>query len=162
MVRFKIYLQEIKKATYKEYLNATKNYYDDDDFMELIIQGDDVAKHLTGNSNLKTEKTDSGNVIIRYAEGNNNIVILGMISKKGRMVREDLIDMKEWLGKLKQKMKDGFYLYSSFNENSRPFFDKIKKDLTAEGYIVKEKEISPKITFKDNTWRTVLVTTEKK
>lgn len=158
---FKDCLLEIKKSSKKEYETLTKDYYKDKKFLDLVLQGDDTAKFLTKNNDIKTEKTDSGNIIIRYVEGNNNVVILGMISKKGKMERDDIKDLKEWMGRLKEKMKDGYDVYSSFNELSRPLFDRIKEELKEDGYKVTEKEISPEIKFKDNKWNTFLIKTEK-
>lgn len=118
----------------KEYYDVLKKYYNnDEDLVNIIKEGEESAKQGFFGSEIKTEKSDSGNTYIRYIEKGNKIGILGMISKTGRLVKGDVKNLKSWMSRLLEKIKDGYQVFVSANNFSKPIINRIIKMAEKDG-----------------------------
>lgn len=111
------------KSTDDEYFAAVALHYGED-LINSIKQGEQMAFRMTG-SKAKTEKTDGGNLIIRYVEGDNMLLILGAVTKTGKMNRQDIQDMNKWLMYAVEKLSEGVTIMTSPNELSEPLVKKL-------------------------------------
>lgn len=135
-------LKEIKQSSEKEYTDALKDYYQDDTLMNLVLASEEMLGQFIDTSNIQTEKTDDDNLIIRYYEDEDQVIILGMISKTGKLARNELVELKVWMGRLKDKMKEGVPVISSMNNLSMPIFNRIIVDLQREGLTVNKTQFN--------------------
>lgn len=153
-------LNEIQQSSTEEFLDSVDNYYGDNEVSSMIKASEEMLGHYIDTSKIQTEKTDNENLIIRFYEDSHQIFILGMISKSGKINRNDLNELKFWMNTLKQKMKKGKVVISSLNKFSFPILTRVVKELEADGYIVqKTKMNSTKI--KGINWDTYKFVTNK-
>jgi hypothetical protein len=126
---FKSY--EAVQSNDQEYFDCVRQYYDDD-LIEQIEQGDQMATQMTG-APIQTMKSDNGNLIVRWTVGGPYAIILGAVSKEGKLNRGDLADLNTWLKQCIQYLNNGKMLLSSPNELSEPLIKKVIKMAEAEG-----------------------------
>jgi hypothetical protein len=146
-----ILLTESQKANDKEYFKAIEDYYHSDELIGHIRVGEDQAKHITGNSTINTEKTDNDNVIVRWIEGNDTIVVLGIVSKTGKIERKDVSDLKKWMALLSDKIEEGKTVYTSPNNLSKPILMKVIDNLKEKGLDI-SVEVFNSFSFNGITW----------
>jgi len=138
------------------YFEALKDHYKDEpDLIEFIKQGESNAKQGFG-SDIKTEVSDSGNIIVRYIEQGNNIGILGMISKKGKLVKSDVSSLKSWMKRLLDKIRNGYQVLASTNKFSKPIFEKIIKMAKEEGIELNEFDHG-NFVFGNHKWENMII-----
>lgn len=113
-------------TTDEEYFEVTSTHYDQD-IMDKIYQSESLAENITG-SEPSTEKSNSGNLLIRYSIGNGYLCVLGAVSKKGRMERGDIEDMNSWIGKCVNMIEKGITVLTSPNELSEPLINRVIKN----------------------------------
>lgn len=114
---------EAVQATDEEYYETISLFYDDN-ILDLVKEGEMMAKYMTRNP-LKTLKTDNGNLIVRWGEGNNNFIILGAVTKTGKLNRYDIIELKDWIELVIEKIENYYTIYTSPNELSEPLVKRI-------------------------------------
>jgi hypothetical protein len=149
-------LNEIQQSSTEEYTQALQAYYKGEDaLMNLILASEEQLGMFIDTDQIQTEKTDDGNLIIRYYEDDEQVIILGMISKTGRLNRNELVELQEWLGRLKEKMKEGVPVISSMNQLSMPIFNRIVKQLESEGFEVNKTEFN-KTRLAGQEWTTYI------
>ncbi len=132
----------------KEYKGIMQRLYSRQ-FAEMMLMNDRMAaSHLCGSS----PKYDaSGNLIIKYAESPNVLIILGLVSKTDRVSRADAPALKGWMEHLKSKLDEGKTVHVSVNNYSRPLFDRI---LNSGDYNVASMGT---INLEFGTWETLMV-----
>jgi len=124
ITKFKLF--ESVASNDDEYFDAVANHYDEE-LVDMIKQGEQMAFRMSGVRKAITEKTDGGNLIIRYCLGNNMLLILGAVAKSGKMNREDMRDMSIWLDFAVDKLEEGITIMTSPNELSEPLVKKLIK-----------------------------------
>lgn len=135
ITKFKIF--EYSVSNDSEYYDAVANHYDED-LIEEIKQGEQMAFRMAGVRNAVTEKSDSGNLFMRYVLGRNQymgkiLCILGAVAKSGKMEKGDVEDMKKWIRKAIDYLKDGYTIMTSPNKLSSPLIEKIIKLAEKDG-----------------------------
>lgn len=115
---------ESTDATDDEYYNAVSIHYDRN-LLSMIKQGDRMALNMTSSRNSVTRKSDSGNLLIKYCEGNKLLIILGAVTLSGKMNREDINDMNIWINYAVDKLENDFTILTSPNELSEPLVKKV-------------------------------------
>lgn len=115
---------EAVASTDNEYFDAVALHYDEE-LIDMIKQGEQMAFRMTGSRKAITEKTDGGNLLIRYCEGNNLLLILGAVTKTGKMNRQDIQDMNNWLNYAIEQLSEGIVIMTSPNELSEPLVKKL-------------------------------------
>ena len=93
--------------------------------VDKIKMGEELAKQFSGSDEIITEISQSGNLIIRYIVSKMNIYFLGLVTVEGRILKKDLRDYNEWVEQLLEKLDEGYSLYSSPNQLTMPFMEKI-------------------------------------
>lgn len=138
-----------------EYFNTLMDYYGDKEIIDYIKMGEDVAKNQM-NSEIKTERSDSSNILIRYIEDNKRIAVLGVISKKGKVLKADINSMKSWINRLVQKLKEGYVLYTSANKFSKLLLNRVINIAKKEGVDLK-KQTHGSVNFKGINWDNIII-----
>jgi hypothetical protein len=154
--KFKIF--ESLKSSDEEYYDAILNHYDED-LLSKIKQGDQMAKSML-NSEITTEKTDGENLIIRYIENRNTIIILGAVSKTGKLNKGDIIDLNKWIEEASNKLIDGYTIMTSTNQLSKPLIDKIIKKVENKGFDVNIQKMDSGIRYNDIRWDNLTINIE--
>ena len=139
-----------------EYFEALRTYYKDDpEIIDIIKMGESAAQEGF-NSNIITERSDSGNVLIRYIESGSSLAIVGMINKKGRLGRNDVNSLKSWINRLLNKIQSGHKVYASTNKFSRPILDRVIKMAKEQGMEI-EVSTEGSHTFGNQTWDNMII-----
>ena len=100
------------------------------------------------------EKSDSGNLILSYAESGNILYIIGLTANSGSLKRTDVPDLLKWIDELAKKITSGINVYTSLNDKSEPLISNLLKKhpefkMTKQG---------PKQDYEDNgSYQTVLI-----
>ena len=149
-------LLEDKDTTSDEYYNAVEQYYSPH-LLDLIKSGESMAEHITGSSIIITKVSENDNVMVRWVEGNNNLVILGMVSKLGSIVKSDIPDINKWSDYLIDKIKEGFTIYTSPNQLSMPILNKILKKAEASGVPIEKNQMPGEFSDSGQTWTTLQI-----
>lgn len=146
---------EAKLSSAEEYYKSIMDYYNDNNLLDIIKQGEDNLQHI-GINNIKTEISDNNNLIIRYAIFQNNIFVLGISAKSGKIKKGDIPDLKNWMQKLYNAIKNGSIIYTSPNKLSLPILKKIIEKLKKDGIKVEIKEIG-KVNIGDKEWVNLII-----
>lgn len=82
---------------------------------------------LYPNAKQYTEKSQSSNFIVQWIESEHEIFIVGLVTRLGKLTREDTADVYEAINKLIDKMQEGKTLITSPNMKSIRLLEKVKK-----------------------------------
>lgn len=127
----------IAKAIYSEIINvdntqyekAMYDFYDNKNFVDFTLQSDRQAirmfKRMHPQAEVKTQT--NGNVFFKYIETDQSMIILALLSKTGKLSRQDLRDALTTLNLLLQKLYEGKYLETSCNAQSLRLLNRLKK-----------------------------------
>lgn len=121
---------EAKSATSDEYYEYSSKIYPH--LIDFIKQGDELGKSITG-SEIITLKSDSDNLIIRYIVSDTIVIILGAVTKEGKLVRGDVEDLRKWIDELVGYIEDGKTILTSPNELSEPLLHKALTEVKKRG-----------------------------
>ncbi len=144
--------KEDRDSTDEEYYETVEQYHDQN-IIDQIRMGDNMAKRMTGGK-IITKRSD--NLIIRWVEGNYMLMILGLVSKQGSIKISDLPDFNKWINMLIKKMRDGYAVYTSTNELSKPILDKILSKIGKENLSI---NVSPALSDPASgmTWENIII-----
>jgi hypothetical protein len=149
--RYNEIMTEVKASTRKEYDSYFDEYYKD----KLSKQDANFLKSLAKRSeehvglrDFHVEKSDSGNLIAQWAEKGDEIYIIGILSRHGKMRREDLDDLREWLDRMTEALFQGKTIITSPNEISGMFIDRIEKNVKRMDREITREQIGPEFDFK--------------
>lgn len=154
ITKFKIF--ESQESNDTEYYSAVANHYDDD-LIEEIKQGEQMAFRMAGVRTAITEKTDGGNLLIRYVLGNELLCILGAVAKSGKMERGDIIDMNHWLEKAIGYLEEGYTIMTSPNNLSDFMIQKLIKLADNKGIELDVDEHQNVHQHGDMTWNAYMI-----
>jgi hypothetical protein len=155
---FKIYrINEQIESNDTEYFDAVGKFYDSS-LIQQIKDEENMAKSMT-RSSIKTFKTDNGNLIVRYTEGNNMLAILGMVSISGKLNRYDIIDLNTWINYVITQIDNNIKVITSPNELSEPILNKIidkckKSNIKLNTNVYNVPNTS---NNSDNNWKTYII-----
>lgn len=121
-------LFEATVATDDEYYQAVDNYHKDPRLLDVIKMSDRMH---TGE--VQTEKSESDNFIVRYVIEDKTIKILGIVTKFGKMKREDLRDFFQWMDRLIEYIDDDYVVEGHPNHLSKPLANKLKARAAEKG-----------------------------
>ena len=141
-------LESSKPSSQEEYDDSLKTTYDND-FINTISEYDDLAEQQIG---IKPTIETTGNLFVKYIETNDAIYILGINSKSGKMERNNIEDMHNWIKKLEDKIKQGLKIYTSTNSNSEKLINNILKRNPS----FKKEELG-KETFNEGVWTNIVI-----
>jgi len=144
----KSFLLEYYTSNDEEYKKALLDYYKDKEFINELLSYDRQSSSHYGKSKIES----SGNILIKYIENNDYVIIQGMISKTGKLNRNDVSDMREWLVKLEMSIQNGKTLLTSVNNFSGPFIEKLLRNNPS--FNVEEMG---KMSNQYGTWRTIKI-----
>lgn len=149
MKSYKQYLSDLvteaKEVPVEDYNDLLKSIYSKE-FSDLILSQDELLSDMMGKD--PTVET-TGNLYVKYLETPNDAFIIGLLSKSGKMKRDDVDDFKIWKTRLTKALEKGKTVYTSVNKFSRPLINKLIKDydVTSMG----------KLNFPDGEWETIMV-----
>lgn len=159
---------ESKPAPEAEYKDAIRQFYAKSKLLpsfeaEHLIQMMDMSERAAGVPPAHVEVGDSGNVFVRWAENDDAVWLLGVVSPKGKMGRDDVIDLLGWVGKLATKLMAGKPLHTSPNDVSGLLLKRLERELNQYGYAMEDvgsgmrMEIgdSPYLKWKTTTYEAV-------
>ena len=112
----------------------------------------------------KVEQSDSGNTIVKYAFKGGDLLIIGIMTKSGKLDRTDLGDLKEWISKIANILKSGKKVISSPNPISGAMMKKVDELLRQDGYSLNKQEYGPSHSLGDSpylNWQTYIFTARK-
>src|SRR5271157_1930814 len=89
-------------------------------FAFFVLYGD---KKTEKEYNAKTKYETSGNVIVKYIDIPYYILVLGIVSLKGKLIKRDVSYVQEWINRLEAEIRNGKTLQTSTNKNSERFID---------------------------------------
>jgi len=145
----------------QEYYKAILDYYGgDEDLLEYIKSGEGRAQsHFM--SDIKTERSDNGNILIRYIQDDANkiVAVLGLVSKTGKILRADLSNMKSWMNRLLEKLEDGYQLFTSANQFSKPLINRVFKMAEKKGLNIQQKTVGS-FEYKGTNWDNIIAVVE--
>ena len=127
------FLSESTEISTEEYKDALINYYQDEEFVNTILTSEMMAFRMSGGSEIKTEKSDNGNLIIRWIDTQDTIYFLGIITKSGRLKPSDMSDIRDWINYFVEEISSGKNLMTSPNELSKKILDKVITRLEKNG-----------------------------
>jgi len=145
MKTYKQWLTEAKQVSVEEYNDLLKSIYSPE-FSEMILSQDEMLSDMMGED--PTVET-TGNLFVKYLETPNEAFIIGLLSKSGKMKRDDVEDFRIWKTRLIKALDKGKEVYTSVNKFSRPLINKLIKDyeVTSIG----------KLNFPDGEWETIMI-----
>jgi len=149
-------LNESQPSGDDEYYGALKDHYGDDRIISKIRVGDEHAAAMSGGY-IRTEKSDNGDLFVRWIEDDERVLVLGIISRKGRLSREDVGDLRMWMGKLEKAIEDGKEVMSSVNSFSEPILDKIIVSLANKGVELDLNFTGTPISHNGKEWKNVVI-----
>jgi len=120
-------INEEQPATNQEYLDTFDDIFDWSQNTRFMIgQGDRHLNSLGLESVIM--KSDSDNLIIKYAVDDNNRVVymIGMMAKGGRFTREDVPDYRLWINRLMDYLRNGYTMVTTANEYSQKLINSLK------------------------------------
>ena len=139
---------EWKKSDTNRYIRQISNFYNDESFVEDILQGEKGAFYMVGNDDVKTLITDNDNLIVRYVENESIICLLGLTTESGNILRSDLKEIYIFGEELLNKIEQGKTLITFPNDVSELLIDKMieigkKKgiELSKESSMRMDKEV---------------------
>lgn len=139
----------------QEYFDYVSSFYNVE-MIEQIKTGEEMAKMITG-STIKTFKTDGDNLIMRWSEGNDNVVILGAVSKTGKINRNDLTDLNIWINQCCTYIEEYKTIYTSPNELSEPILQKIINKIKAKNIDLNIQKYNAPFEHEKYTWKTYII-----
>lgn len=111
----------------QEYDSEIGNYFKDSpELIDLLQRQANVYTDYLGG---KEHCISTGNVMFRYVvnEAKKHIYIVGIIAKQGKVLAQDIIDIKGVMVDFANKLIEGWVIYASVNSNSRSFINRLKK-----------------------------------
>ena len=131
MKTFKEFIAEARKGTEQEYAQFF------DEFYSLHLSSSELTR--LHNTALGTERalglkpqieiSDSGNMIVKWAERDGEVFLIGILTKSGNMTKADMPDLAKWIDRLYEKIVEGKPLITTPNEISGLLLNRIKKRL---------------------------------
>lgn len=121
---------DIVNVENKQYENAMYNYYKDNkQFVDYTLQQDKFAERVFKQNypQAVTRTLTNGNVFLKYIETNEVIAILALLSKSGKLKKEDMFDANQILTKLVSFLQQGKRIETSANSKSLALLKRLKK-----------------------------------
>jgi hypothetical protein len=149
-------------ATDEEYFELLSRQYDPD-IVKIIKSTESPFEAV--NAPVTTEKSDSGNVLIRYCVGNfqgaEMVALLGMISKRGKIIKDDVADIKKWIQMFVDKLRQNAIILTSVNAETKRLLDRVIKQAKSQGVhakLTKEQEFELMIDGVPEKWENYMIT----
>ena len=165
--KYKEIITEIQKSSRSEYDEFFDDFYQDKlskadyDFLMYNSKG---SEQMLGLKKFNVEKSDSGNIIVQWSEKDDIVYIIGILSRTGKVTRDDVDDMHEWLEKMSKALLDGKTIIASPNEVSILFINRLEKKIAALGKTMHKEQIGPEFDFKHGDplfkWKSFKITVE--
>ncbi|MEI6421323.1 MAG: hypothetical protein WCP55_03835 [Lentisphaerota bacterium] len=163
-------IKESKPALEEDYFEAIRSFYEKSKLLpsfeaEHLIQMMTLSERAAGVPPAHIETSDSGNVFVRWAENDDSIWLLGVVSPKGKMGRADVIDLSAWVGRLAEKMMTGKPLHTSPNEVSGLLIKRLEWALNNGGYDMRETGSGMRMEIGDSPylkWKMTSYVAEKR
>ena len=155
-------LIESRSASKDEYLEAVRGFYSKTKLLpgfevEQLIQMMEMSEQAAGVPPAHVEIGDSGNVFVRWAENDDSVWLLGIVSPKGHLGRADISDLEEWVDRLSDKMMEGKPLHTSPNEVSGLLLKRLERKLNLMGFDMEVEDPGMKMEIGDSPylkWKT--------
>lgn len=120
---------DIMDVDSKEYQDAMYNFYDNKQFVDFTLDQDRMAQKMFRmrypNSQIKT--LSNGNVYLKYIDTDESIVILALLSKHGKLKKEDVKDAIVILQQMIDQLRNGKRIETSCNAQSLALLKRLKK-----------------------------------
>ena len=139
--------ETITKSTEAEYNKVLNTVYSKD-FVNFILQSDQMAQMFTGK---KPAIETTGNILVKYSQGNGVACILGLLSKNGHITKSDYKDIMIWGNKMKEALQSGETVMTSLNQYSKPIMLRFLKD------IPHNISVMNKMSNEYGTWESVMI-----
>lgn len=136
-------LNEWKNSNTQTYIKHINAFYNDANFTNQILSGELAAFQMIGNNDIKTIITDNDNLLIRYVENDSLICLLGLTTEKGRIRREDIIELNSFGDELLNKILSGMTLMTFPNDVSELLIDRMLKKAESKNIILKKEKSHP-------------------
>lgn len=155
MQKFKEYYRQLNEshvASMKTYENYFDKFYKDKlpkDQFDYLKRASKQSEEMVGLNNFKVEESDSGNLIVKWAEKGDIVYIVGILSKSGHVLKSDVDDLNNWLYKIIEFLHAGKTIITSPNEISMMLIDRVGKQLAKEGKSIDKHAIGPSLKLKD-------------
>lgn len=120
---------DIMNVDPKQYQDAMYNFYDNKEFVDFTLDQDRMAQRMFKmrypNSQVKT--LSNGNVYLKYIDTDESIVILALLSKHGKLKKEDARDAVVILDQMIDQLRSGKKIETSCNAQSLALLRRLKK-----------------------------------
>lgn len=120
---------DIMNVDPKQYQDAMYNFYDNKEFVDFTLDQDRMAQRMFRmrypNSQVKT--LSNGNVYLKYIDTDESIVILALLSKHGKLKKEDARDAVVILDQMINQLRSGKIIETSCNAQSLALLRRLKK-----------------------------------
>lgn len=120
---------DIMEVPSQQYENEMYNYYDNRQFVDFTLQQDHMAenmfKRMYPNAQVKT--LTNGNVYLKYIDTTQSIIILALLSKYGKLKKEDARDAVTILNQMLEQLRNGKRIETSCNAQSLALLRRLKK-----------------------------------
>jgi hypothetical protein len=120
---------EWKVTNTEKYISQINKFYQDEDFLEDILIGEEHACRMLGKSlkDIVTYISDNENLIIRYVENEDTLCLLGLTTENGKILKNDLVDIYLFCDILIEKIENGKQMITFPNDVSEMLIDKMIK-----------------------------------
>ena len=146
-------LNEAHAASMKMYETYFDKFYRDKLTKEQFLylkRASKQSEEMVGINNFKVEESDSGNLIVKWAEKGDIVYIVGILSKSGHVLKSDVDDLNDWLYKIIEFLHAGKTIITSPNEISMMLIDRVGKQVAKEGKTIDKHAIGQSLQLKND------------
>lgn len=128
-------LDEIQDASDDEYEIPTRERFikKTPAYDHATRAGINMFKRRYPDAKQRVMKSDSGNFVVKWLETDKLIAIIGLITNRGKLTREDMSDVYEFMDMLIDKVDSGVTVMTSPNRKSLAMIHKIKQRAEKQG-----------------------------
>ena len=119
----------ITQTDSEQYEKAMYDFYDNKRFVDFTLQQDYMAERMFKQRypESQTKTLTNGNTFLKYIETKDKIIILALLSKNGKLTKEDLRDAISQLNFMLDKLYQGKTIETSCNNKSLPLLKRLQK-----------------------------------
>lgn len=147
-------LQEARRTDSNDFYELMGRLYGTDSPLIGWSQMSEQMVESASGKRFETYRSDDGNLVIRYLDNDDEIIISGFLSERGKIVRGNLKDIQGWMGDLLERMKEGATVIASLNKYSKPIMQRLLKDLEESGKRVRQDSFNV-VEYGTDSWETL-------
>ena len=164
-------LQKLVEQTNK-HLNEMAMPVSSDDYYKMLSRKvdpsvfsmvrDTESPFYSQGADIKTEMSDSGNIILRYAiivkPHGKLIALMGLIADKNKILSSDVADVKGWMSNFCEEIRRGTTIIMSANTEAESLVKQMEKVGKELGIRIKKDEQEFNLPGEPKPWKNIILT----